>query len=74
MKEEQIITEEDRLLLKRIYDYLNPNEYVRAVYISPAQQLRNSADELERKERDMILFGDLIRKITAFNLNQNDSH
>lgn len=37
-------------LLKDIYDILVPSQWVNAVYVSPAQSMRNAADEIERKE------------------------
>lgn len=37
-------------LLKDIYSILVPSNFCNAVYYSPAQSLRNAADEMERKE------------------------
>ncbi len=47
MKPEQI------KLLKDIYALLVPSNVCNAVYYSPAQSLRNAADEMERK--DMLI-------------------
>ena len=52
--------EREKLLLRRIYGYLAPKGLVNAVYISPAQHLRNAADELEQKEKDLAEFRKLI--------------
>lgn len=54
------MTPEQIQLLKRIYRRLTPSLMVNAVYISPAQQLRNQANELEANERDNIQFKELI--------------
>lgn len=37
-------------LLKDIYDILVPSQFAYAVYVPPAQSMRNAADEIERKE------------------------
>lgn len=45
------MTKEQLTLIKDIYSLLTPSNFVHAVYITPAEQLRRSADEIERKER-----------------------
>lgn len=45
-----------RALAVRILNLLETKNIMNAVYISPAQQLRNAADELEQKERDIAEF------------------
>ena len=46
-------TEQEIQLIKRIIGYIEPSNFTHAVWISPAQQLRNSADLIEQKERDV---------------------
>ncbi len=61
------ITKEDIELLQRIRTYLPNNGgamVVNAIYISPAQQLRNSADRIENQERDERLFNELISRLS----------
>ena len=58
---------EDIELLKRIKSYLpnNGGAYAcNAVYITPAQQLRNSADRIEQQEKDEKLFDELITRLS----------
>ena len=60
------MTREDIYLLKRIRDYATPAGGVsvtHAVYIPPAQALRNAADRMEQQERDMVAFDELIKRL-----------
>lgn len=59
------INKEDIELLERIRNYLPRHGafMTNAIYISPAQQLRNSADQIEAQERDERLFNELISKL-----------
>mgnify|MGYP001606056269 CR=1 FL=1 len=52
-------------LLKRILNYIDPSETraVTAVYISPAQKLRNMEDEIEQRQTDFYELAELIKKI-----------
>ena len=55
-------------LLRRIYSYLTPSMVgVQCVYKTPAQQMREGADQLERQEKDIEEFDKLIRSLTALN-------
>lgn len=54
------LSEKEILLLRRIYGYLVPSNFVSAVYISPAQQLRKAANEIEQKEQDLSELRELI--------------
>ena len=60
------MTKEQIALLKRIRNYL-PNHSgfgtTNAVYITPAQQLRNRADEIEQQGRDEKAFNELISEL-----------
>ncbi|MGI9118451.1 MAG: hypothetical protein ACR2IQ_02790 [Minisyncoccia bacterium] len=59
------MTQEELELIKRIRNYLPYNGGAmvnNAVYISPAQQLRNSADRMEEQQRDEQLLDELIKK------------
>ena len=58
------MTKEEIQLLHRILNRINPSEMrsTTAVYTSPAQQLRNRADELEQEEEDFHKLNDLINK------------
>ena len=47
-------------LLERIYNYLAPSNMTHALYIPPAQELRNRADRIEQEERDLIAFRKLL--------------
>lgn len=59
------VDKEDIELIKRMRNYLpRHGAYAtNAVYISPAQQLRNSANAIEAQERDERLLDELIRKL-----------
>lgn len=58
-------TEEERgALLRTVGSFRNGPYMVNAVYISPAQQLRNSADEMEQKECDYPLIQSVLRKLS----------
>ena len=59
------LNKEDIELLERIRNYLpRHGAYVtNAVYTTPAQQLRDSADRIEAQERDERLFSELIEKL-----------
>lgn len=55
------MTKENLELLKRIQGYISlPSTFSNLLYVSPAQSLRNQADEMERKENDLRLLKDLI--------------
>lgn len=43
-----------RALVLRILNLIETKDVMNAVYITPAQQLRNAADEIEQKERDIV--------------------
>lgn len=53
-------TDEERRLLERILGYLEPSDVCNAVYIPPVQAMRNAADRLEQKERDIAAFKDFL--------------
>ena len=57
------LNKEDIDLLERIRSYLPQygTGMTNAVYITPPQQLRNSADRMEALERDEKLFKELIK-------------
>lgn len=57
---------EDIELLKRIrsYLYISPMS-VQTVFKSQSQELREAADLAERKEKDLIQFDDLIRRLSS---------
>lgn len=59
------LTPEDVSLLRRMYARhgIATCGIVNAVYVTPAQRLRNAADEMEAEERDWSLFKELIAKI-----------
>jgi len=48
-------TQEETQLLKRILSYITVSDIgiTQAVYISPAQRLRNQAEAIEQQERDV---------------------
>ncbi len=52
-------------LLKRIREYIDTSEAksITAVYISPAQRLRNQADELEQREKDFHELDEMIKEL-----------
>ena len=52
-------------LLKRIKEYIDTSEFKAgtAVYISPAQRLRNQANEIEQRENDWDELGQMIEEI-----------
>jgi len=58
-------------LLKRIQEYIDTSEAKTqtAVYISPAQRLRNQADELEQRERDFSELDKMINEINKLTKN-----
>lgn len=54
MTQEQKINRE---LLNRILSYISPSDFAcTALYVTPAQQLRNQADLIEQKEKDYYSF------------------
>lgn len=57
---EKETVEVPRALLKRIYNRLAPSNIVHAVYIPPAQAMRNAADEIERKDADNALLREIL--------------
>ena len=59
------LTKEDEQLLKRVRKYLfnADSRFTYAVYVSPAQQLRDEADAIEAKERDCIAYDELLNKM-----------
>lgn len=56
------MTKEDLNLLKEVNNILNPSNFVNAVYMEPAQVLRNQADELERTDIIKRKFQEFIDK------------
>jgi hypothetical protein len=56
------MTKQEIELLKIIKSYMEPSFMVNAIYRTPAQCLRIEADMIEKKERDIVLFGELIKK------------
>jgi len=58
--------EEQFKLLKRIYDYARgyDKSMFQPLYIKPAEKLRQDADKLEQKEKDLKDFAELIPKLT----------
>jgi len=58
------ITQKEIALLWRIKDRITPQTLINAVYITPAQALRDQADQLEREACDGILFNALIEKLS----------
>ena len=53
-------------LLRRVLMHIEPmsdGRVANAIYIAPAQRLRNAADDLEQKERDYKEFEQLINDI-----------
>lgn len=50
-------------LLERVLGYINVSPIMNAVYISPAQQLRNEANEIEQKERDTYALREFIQSL-----------
>lgn len=53
-------------LFKRILDYIALNSnFTNAVYISPAQRLRNEADKIEQQDRDIQEFRELIKELES---------
>ena len=55
MNKEEVTTLEElktaKQLLRKALDYLEPSNIVHPVYIPPAQQLRNRADEMDAQEK-----------------------
>ena len=56
----------EKELLKEVYNLLIDNNVVQgnAVYVPPAQRLRDEADAIERKEKVIAEFKDYINKLT----------
>lgn len=50
-------------ILRDLYDILNPSNFTYAVYRTPAQQMRDSADELERRERIENSFREMLEEL-----------
>jgi hypothetical protein len=65
MKKEQIE------LLERIYNNLAPSNCCNALYIPPAQELRNRADRIEQEERDLIAFRKLLDSLAQSPRDKN---
>ncbi len=63
------VSEVELAMLSRIYDRLKPihlgYENVFAVYKTPAQRLRERADELEAAEKDVELFNQFVSRLTT---------
>lgn len=59
------LTEADCQLLRRMQKRIwkSNSGMMNAVYTTPAQQLRNRADEIEAEEYDNQLFNNLIEKL-----------
>ena len=56
------MTKQEIDLLKRIKSYIEPESMMtHAIYIPPAQVLRNQADLLEQKEMDIEAFKQFIQ-------------
>jgi molecular chaperone GrpE (heat shock protein) len=54
--------QEHKQILKDIYDILNPSDFINAVYKTPAQNLRDSANELERREKVENAFREMLEE------------
>jgi len=50
-------------LLRRAHSYLTPSCTMGPVYISPAQQLRDQADEIEERETFIVELEQAINKL-----------
>ena len=57
------LSAEDLELLRRIESYVWPSNIIHAVYIPPAQQLRNEANRIEQMERDHHAYRDLMASL-----------
>ena len=60
----ELTTEQKEALKRFLWDALEAASMItNAVYISPAQQLRNQADKIEQKERDYPLLREILGKL-----------
>jgi hypothetical protein len=50
-------------LLKRVGGYVEPRLFINAVHNTPAQSMRDAADQFEAKERDLQKFWELIKEL-----------
>lgn len=56
--------EQKEALVRALNKYPTNPTIMNAVYISPAQQLRNRANEIEQEERDFPLLKEILAKLT----------
>lgn len=55
--------EEETRALRRFLTRNLQSDFVNAVYISPAAQLRHRANEIEQEERDQPLLREILKKL-----------